>query len=126
MPRAHASDMCALTAQVCRRKALEGVEKIEFFGREMRVDMPRKIAAIHADFGTIATKGAPFCEHCEVLQEALACGEVGRDIAIIDSMRRDAHFGKLRANLARAREARDDDFVKRVFEDCVRGQDIKP
>lgn len=125
MPRAHTSDMCALTAQVCRREALEGVEKIEFFGRKMRVDVSRKIAAIHADFGAIATKGALFCEACEVLQEALARGEVGRDIAIIDSMRRDAHFGELRANLARAREARDDDFVKRVFEDCARGQDIK-
>ncbi len=125
MPRAHTSDMCALTAQVCRREALEGVEKIEFFGRKMRVDVSRKIAAIHADFGTIAIKGALFYERCEVLQEALARGEVGRDIAIIDSMRRDAHFGELRANLARAREARDDDFVKRVFEDCARGQDIK-
>lgn len=125
MPRAHASDMCAFRAQVCRREALEGVEKIEFFGREMRVDVPRKVAAIHADFGAIATKGALFCEHCEILQEALARGEVGRDIAIIDSMRRDAHFGELRANLARVREARDDDFVERTLEDCARGQDIK-
>ena len=125
MPRTHASDMCALTAQVCRREALEGVEKIEFFGREMRVDVSRKIAAIHADFGAIATKGALFCEAREVLQEALARGEVGRDIAIIDSMRRDSHFSELRTNLARAREAHDDDFVKRTLEDCVRGQDNK-
>lgn len=91
----------------------------------MRIDVPCEIAAIHADFGTIATKGALFCERCEVLQEALARGEVGRDIAIIDFVWRNAHLGELRANLARAREARDDDFVERVRKNGARGQDAK-